>query len=115
VNHSLYVPTHEGDDEMTTYRGRVIGQDPVKPSKRTVQVTIELEEGDVPRMLSTVEVRSATDDKDIGRVLREILTGRSPGMTDDEQRRSIRNLVEEIEENCGWPNLAELIREVSWR
>jgi hypothetical protein len=98
---------------MTRSRGRVVGQNPDVPSSRPkTQITIELDDHQrIPRMSSTVEVRTVLTDEEIGRRLRRMLT-ESEGATGPDLKLAVRNLAEEVEDSCGWSILADLIREV---
>lgn len=85
--------------------GKVVRSGSQTALKRTV--TVEVDPGSRLQQGDTVEIRKVLTDEQVGAKLREILR-----LGDGIDKRNLRDMANEVEENLGWPVLADLIRDV---
>lgn len=82
-----------------TYTGKVTA---VSPGRL---IDVLLDGPKRPTVGTPVELRVLLTDEEIGRRLREMLTLKV-------DKRSVRDMATDVENDVGWPILADLIREV---
>ena len=95
---------------MRKYTGKVVGSASGNPPT----ITIDLDGDRRPRVDTTVEVALVLTDEEIGRRLRNMLTmPTSRGFGKEGLARLVRELADSVQDEAGWPILADLIREVA--
>lgn len=85
-----------------TYAGRVTGHGPGRSESVVVQI-----EGELPKIGSTMELRVVLTDEELGRRFRTMFLKHPKP-----ERSGVLELCDTIENDAGWPVLADLIREV---